>query len=197
MLTSFFSNSCLLYAYIIAMYAKSQYIFAIFIDLLSNGCYNAFIAFTVLKIYMDYKGERISIVEPSKINGSIERRDTLTINERIRFIRKDLDMSQVMFAESLGVGQTTVSYMEKKHSTVKEQHLKLICKMHNVNYFWLTEGKGDPYLGVPSILMNDVIQKYGLDDMDRTLIEEYVKMNSEARSIIKQLLINVVKNAPE
>ncbi|MCB7304572.1 helix-turn-helix transcriptional regulator [Bariatricus massiliensis] len=121
----------------------------------------------------------------------------MTVNERIKFLREDLGMSQAEFAYTLGIGQTTVSYLEKTGSTVKEQHIRLICKVHHVNYFWLTEEKGEPYLSPPSIIMDEVAEKYELDNMDKAIIEEYVKLEPEARKVIKTLIENIMKKAPE
>lgn len=120
----------------------------------------------------------------------------MTVNERVKYLREDLKMSQAKFAESLGVGQTTISYIEKSGSTVKEQHLRLICKTHRVNYFWLTEGIGDPYLGPPSILSDEVIQEYHLKDDDKEIIERYIKLDPEERELLKKLLVNIIK-APD
>lgn len=121
----------------------------------------------------------------------------MNINDRIKYIREDLGLSRASFGDSLGVSGDVINNLERGRVEIKEYMLRLICKVHNVNYFWITEEKGEPYLGPPSILMNDVIERYGLDDMDKSLIEEYVKMNPETRATIKQLLINVVKKAPE
>lgn len=117
----------------------------------------------------------------------------MNINERIKYIREDLGMTQAKFADSLGIGQTTVSYIERNGSTVKEQHLRLICKTHRVNYFWLSEEKGEPYIGPPEIIIDEAVEEYGLDDLDKELIEEYVKLKPETRAAIKEYLLNILK----
>lgn len=174
------------------------------------------------RIFVQYHGKEISVVDLSKqtnipygtLLSRIRKRNMtpeqavekgyrkkgdikMTVNKRIKFIREDLGMSQSEFANTLGIGQTTVSYLEKIGSTVKEQHIRLICKIHHVNYFWLTEEKGEPYLSPPSILMEDVIEEYKLDDIDRVIIEEYVKLDPAMRESVKQLIKNIIKNTPE
>ncbi len=121
----------------------------------------------------------------------------MNVSDRIKFIREDLDMSRAAFGATLGVSGDVINNIERDRAEIKEYMLRLICKTHRVDYFWLTEGKGDPYLGVPSILMDDVVLEYGLDETDKVIIEEYVKLSPETRSAIKLLLNNIIKNAPD
>ena len=121
----------------------------------------------------------------------------MSIGERIRCVREDLKMTRAAFGESLGVSGDVINNMERDRAEVKEYMLRLLCKVHNVNYFWLVEEKGDMYLSPPEIITNEVAEKYGLDKNDISLIEEYVNLDSDVRKAIKQLIINVVKKAPD
>ena len=121
----------------------------------------------------------------------------MSIGERIRCIREDLKMTRAAFGESLGVSGDVINNMERDRAEVKEYMLRLLCKVHNVNYFWLVEEKGDMYLSPPEIITNEVAEKYGLDKNDISLIEEYVNLDSDVRKAIKQLIINAVKKAPD
>ena len=121
----------------------------------------------------------------------------MSIGERIRCVREDLKMTRAAFGESLGVSGDVINNMERDRAEVKEYMLRLLCKVHNVNYFWLVEEKGDMYLSPPEIITNEVAEKYGLDQNDISLIEEYVNLDPDVRNAIKQLIINVVKKAPD
>ncbi len=122
----------------------------------------------------------------------------MELHERIRKIRTDLELTQQQYADKLGISRDTVNNLERGRMQIKEMYLRLICKTFRVNYFWLTEEKGDPYISVPDILMDDVIEKYGLDDLDKELIEEYVKLKPETRTAIKTYLLNIFnKKTPE
>ena len=121
----------------------------------------------------------------------------MSIGERIRCVREDLKMTSAAFGESLGVSGDVINNMERDRAEVKEYMLRLLCKVHNVNYFWLVEEKGDMYLSPPEIITNEVAEKYGLDQNDISLIEEYVNLDPDVRNAIKQLIINVVKKAPD
>ena len=121
----------------------------------------------------------------------------MNLSERIKYIREDMEMARAAFGETLGVSGDVINNMERGRVEIKEYMLKLICKVHNVNYFWLTDGKGEPYLSPPPVLMDDVVEKYELDEFDKVLVEEYVKLNPDTRNAVKQLIINIMKRAPE
>lgn len=121
----------------------------------------------------------------------------MELSERIKYIREDLGLTRASFGETLGVSGDVINNMERGRVDIKDYMLRLICKTHRVNYFWLTEGKGDPYLGPPDILMDDVIERYSLDDFDRKIVEEYVKLDPDSRSAIKKFIQNVIKEAPD
>lgn len=68
------------------------------------------------------------------------------MNQRIRELRKALDLSQREFAEKIGLKQNAISYMEKSGSTVTEQNIKAICSQFSVNENWLRTGSGKMFL---------------------------------------------------
>lgn len=116
----------------------------------------------------------------------------LELHERIKSIRKDkLKMSQDAFGSALGVSRDVVNNWERGRVDIKDYVLKLICKTFRVNYSWLSEEVGEPFISVPDIILDDVAEEYGLDEEDRLLIEEYAKLPAEARAAIKNMLRNV------
>lgn len=111
--------------------------------------------------------------------------------ERIKYVRESLDKSRAAFGESLGVSGDVVNNWERGRVDIKDYVLKLICKTFRVNYSWLSEEVGEPFISVPDIILDDVAEEYGLDEEDRLLIEEYVKLPADARAAIKDMLRNV------
>lgn len=116
----------------------------------------------------------------------------LELHERIKSIRKDkLKMSQDAFGNALGVSRDVVNNWERGRVDIKDYVLKLICKTFRVNYSWLSEEVGEPFISVPDIILDDVAEEYGLDEEDRLLIEEYAKLPADSRAAIKDMLRNV------
>lgn len=69
----------------------------------------------------------------------------MSINSRVKEIRKQSGMSQKEFAERLGIAQTGVSYMEKDGSNISAASVKNICFQFNIREEWLLNGTGDMY----------------------------------------------------
>ena len=68
------------------------------------------------------------------------------MKDRIRALRKALDMTQKEFAEKIGLKQNAISYMEKSGATVTEQNIKAVCSQFNVNESWLRTGAGKMFI---------------------------------------------------
>lgn len=68
------------------------------------------------------------------------------MNNRIRELRKSLNLSQKEFAEKIGLKQNAISYMGKSGATVTEQNIKAVCSQFNVNESWLRTGAGKMFI---------------------------------------------------
>lgn len=121
----------------------------------------------------------------------------MTIGERVKFIREDLGLSQAGLGSTMGVSRDVINNIERDRVKNPDTMLRLLCKTHRVSYLFLLEGFGDPYVGVPSIIMEDVIEEYGLDETDKLLIEEYVKLDKDTRTAFKGYLSRVFEKASD
>lgn len=70
----------------------------------------------------------------------------LDMKERIKMLRKALDMTQQDFADHLGVKRNTVGQWECGINHVSNHYIVFICKEFNVNEEWLRNGSGDMFL---------------------------------------------------
>lgn len=67
----------------------------------------------------------------------------MTENERIREIRKSLNMTLEQFGEKVGVTRASMSNVENGNRSVTSQMRKSICREFGVDYIWLTTGEGN------------------------------------------------------
>ena len=67
------------------------------------------------------------------------------MNERIRLLRKALNIYQGDFAKRIGLSQTSLSLIESGHNVLNDRHIKLICSTFNVNERWLRDGEGEMF----------------------------------------------------
>ena len=68
------------------------------------------------------------------------------MNERIKELRKTLDLTMEKFGARLGVKRNTVSQWESGTNSVTDQVIKSICREFNVDYIWLTTGEGEMFV---------------------------------------------------
>lgn len=106
---------------------------------------------------------------------------------------KEKGIKQYDFAEKLGVTETAVSAWKNGRRNITEQTVKLICREFNVDYMWLTTGKGEMFVNLPDTIIDELCQQYDLDEEDRKLIEEYIKLDKDTRNGIKRYIKNVFK----
>jgi transcriptional regulator with XRE-family HTH domain len=69
-------------------------------------------------------------------------REVRSVNERIKALRKELKMSQDVFAEKLGLTKNYISLVENGNRNLSEQSIKVLCSILNVNEEWLRTGNG-------------------------------------------------------
>lgn len=75
------------------------------------------------------------------------------MNKRIRELREILGMSRAAFGEMLGVSGDVINNMERGRIEIKDDRVKLICKIFEVNEEWLRNG-------TPPMKKSDIIDEY-------------------------------------
>lgn len=115
----------------------------------------------------------------------------MSTSERLRQLRKDLGMSQKEFGRRIGVSNTAISKLEKNERNLTKQTAKSICREFRVNYFWLTEGKGDMFTGTPESVVDEIAEDYNLDDIDKKIIEKYLELSADQRQVLKEYLKSI------
>lgn len=86
--------------------------------------------------------------------------NTLTIGERIKKIRRQLDMTQSEFASRIKSTQNTIARYETNNRTPSSPVIALICREFNVNEEWLKYGRGGDENMFLSISRYDEISKF-------------------------------------
>lgn len=68
------------------------------------------------------------------------------MNERLKDLRKSLNLSQDAFGKRIGMSGGAISLLEKGKRNVTEQVIKSICREYSVDYMWLTTGDGEMFV---------------------------------------------------
>lgn len=99
----------------------------------------------------------------------------VTQGERIREVRKSLDLTLEKFGERLGVKKNAISALENGRNSLTDQMTKAICREFHVDYIWLTSGEGEMFVESD-------------DDFYSRIDQIMAGENDKRRSMIKALL---------
>lgn len=70
----------------------------------------------------------------------------MTLGERIKKLRKALDLTQQKFAEQIGTTQNVLANYESGRRNPSSSAFNNICKTFNVSETWLRTGEGEMFL---------------------------------------------------
>ena len=117
----------------------------------------------------------------------------MTQGERVKEIRKSLNLTMEAFGRKVGVQKSAISKIEKGEVNVTDQMTKSICREFNVNYDWLEYGTGEMYSDLPKTILGDLCIAYGCDEDDEKLLQAYLESDPDIRAAIKQFIRNFSK----
>lgn len=117
----------------------------------------------------------------------------MTQGERVRDIRKSLNLTLEKFGEKLGVKKSAISDIESGRNSLTDQMTRAICREYNVNYDWLISEEGDPFSDLPQTVLNELCKQYNLDDFDKALVEMYIEFPENIRKHLKENLLKMLK----
>lgn len=99
--------------------------------------------------------------------------------ERLKQLRKLQKMTQKEFGEKIGVSGDTISSIETGKVNLTDRNISLICEKFNVNEEWLREGKGEIFCRDEKTIVNELVDKYNLDDLLKTCVEVLITLDTK------------------
>lgn len=121
----------------------------------------------------------------------------MTQGERLREIRKTLNLTLEKFGEKLGVGKTAISKLEKGENSITDQMMLSICREYNVNENWLRTGEGEMFI---KMTRNDEISQFvgqlmatEDDSFKKRLISALAALDENGWDILEQFLDSIQK----
>lgn len=122
----------------------------------------------------------------------------MELSERMRFIRKSLNLSQEDFSERLGLQQGSYSGIERgRVKTISQSVLKLLELNHKINSEWILNETGEMFINSaePDIKRSDHCQNCrdleaeirGRDRLIDKMYTQLLEMREEINNLNKQL----------
>lgn len=108
----------------------------------------------------------------------------MNLGERIRKVRRTLDLTQEAFCNRIGLKRNSISLVESDKRNISDQAILSICREFNVNEEWLRNGTGEMFRAVPSNALDKLAHEYHLSETDYIMVEKFVNMRPEARKVM-------------
>lgn len=115
------------------------------------------------------------------------------MNERLKRLRKELNLTQGEFGSKLGVSHAAISKIEKGCNELTERMAISISNTFNVNMEWLLYGTGSMFLSKESFFIDELTEEFNLDEMDRNFLLSYLTLSESDRKGIKNLLKSLLE----
>lgn len=114
------------------------------------------------------------------------------LKERIKKIRRELDLTQQEFADRLGVKRGSIANYEIGRNDPVDSIISLICREFDVSEEWLRNGEGEMFNPAPTDALDQLAEKYRLSNADYVMIEKFVNLRPEVRQNIYDYFKEVV-----
>lgn len=123
------------------------------------------------------------------------------MNERLKKLRKTLDMTQQEFADKLRVPRNTIGGYEVGKSNPSDAAVNNICNTFNVNEEWLREGKGEMFIKMTrdeeiATFIGKALHSEG-DSFKKRLISALSALNESDWETLEKLALSLVDKEKE
>ena len=116
------------------------------------------------------------------------------MKERIKKIRKELDLTQQAFADKIGMKQNTIAQYEMGRTKPSDAIIFSICREFGVNEEWLRTGEGEMFVDSD----DDFIEKIdrimaGEDDARKNIFKFMLSLNDDDIAALGRILDQMIE----
>ena len=123
------------------------------------------------------------------------------LKDRLKKLRKELDLTQQAFADKIGMKQNTIAQYEMGRTTPSDAIVFSICREFNVNENWLRTGEGEMFeqmteqqkiLKYTALLLND--KDSVVANAIQTLIVTYEQLDDTSKATLEKIAMQYIEN---
>lgn len=123
------------------------------------------------------------------------------MNERIRELRKALNLNQTEFGERIGIKQGSIAGYESGARTPIDSVILSMCREFNVNEEWLRTGEGDMFIPMTrdeqiEDFMGEVLRDEP-NNFKKRLISALAKLSEHEWEVLEHKLKEIVSENEE
>lgn len=97
----------------------------------------------------------------------------MNIGERLKTIRKALDLNQTDFGARINLSQTTIGQYEKETRPITERVISQLVAEYNINEEYLRHGTGEMFVNRRADLVTKLAQKLQLSQREQHILLAY------------------------
>ena len=112
----------------------------------------------------------------------------MTLGERIKKVRKSMDLTQADFCQRIGLKRNSISLVESGKRNVSDQTILSICREFGVNEEWLRTGQGPMKPLEPEDEVSACLKKWGLPDEFRGLFLAYKELSENDQKSVRMFV---------
>lgn len=119
------------------------------------------------------------------------------MKDRIKKIRKELDLTQQEFADRIGIARGNIAAYEVGKNAPSDSVISLICREFSVNENWLRTGEGDMFM---ELSRDEQIEEFignllqgEEDSFKRRLISGLAALNENGWKVLEDFLDSIQK----
>lgn len=116
------------------------------------------------------------------------------MNERLKQLRKALDLTQRVFAERIGTKQNTIATYEMGRNNPSDPIIHSICREFNVNEDWLRNGSGEMFIEKTTFSLDDYADCNNLTNTEREIVRGFMELDPVVRNAIYDIFKNAFKS---
>lgn len=113
-----------------------------------------------------------------------------TVGTRIRKARKLLGLSGEAFGSRIGLSKGALSNIERGTNGASERTLKLICSTYSIDYFWLTEGKGEMLVDNTEALIDGIARERNCSTEETELLKKLFSLPQKQFDLVMGIIEN-------
>lgn len=122
----------------------------------------------------------------------------MSINQRIKELRKSLVLNQSDFGARIGLKNSAISKLEQDGNTVVDQNKRIICDKFHVSMHWLETGEGEMYTpDAPSDIFDSMREELHLSIVEENILRKYFQLEAGSRQAVTDFIVSIGKAAAD
>ena len=113
------------------------------------------------------------------------------MKERIRELRRHLNMTMEEFGARIGLTKSAVSFIESGRHGARDQTVFAICREFGVNEHWLRTGEGEMFEQTRETVLDKLCAEYDLGAEHRAIVEGFLDLTPQDRDVVLKYFHNV------